>query len=260
MKQIWFITGVLLMHVFSLSVLGQELVTDRPDQTESSNTIPQGCLQVEMGLLLEQNESYDLQGLYSADRYFSAPSTLLRYGLLKGVELRMLSQLNNFKLNISNDVKATFDFSDLEVGTKVQLLDREDVKTKIAFLSHLVIPTGTRMFSNIKYGSINKLAIAHPLTPNVDWGINIGYDYLGTSKGSLTQSMAIGVGVSERFGFFLEEYGDWENFDAYMVNFDAGMTYLLKEHFQLDFSFGTGVNHSMNFLGFGFSWLIANNQ
>jgi len=29
---------------------------------------------------------------------------------------------------------------------------------------------------------------------------------------------------------------------------------LVKDNLQLDFSFGTGINHTMNYISLGFSW------
>ena len=46
-------------------------------------------------------------------------------------------------------------------------------------------------------------------------------------------------------------------FDEHASNFDAGFTYLIKDNFQLDFSFGTGINHAMNYLSIGCSLNIA---
>lgn len=59
-----------------------ELVTDRPDQTESSTTVPYKSVQVEMGW--EHSEEDD-DGL-ETDTF---PQTLLRYGLADNLELRL---------------------------------------------------------------------------------------------------------------------------------------------------------------------------
>jgi biopolymer transport protein ExbD len=42
----------------------------------------------------------------------------------------------------------------------------------------------------------------------------------------------------------------------FVLNFDTGFTYLANENLQFDFSFGTGLNHRMNYLSIGFSWLL----
>ena len=46
-------------------------------------------------------------------------------------------------------------------------------------------------------------------------------------------------------------------FDIHEANFDAGLTYLIQDNFQLDASFGTGINHNMNYFSVGASINIS---
>jgi hypothetical protein len=61
-----------------------ELITDRPDQTESSAVIPIKSLQIETGFVRAIDDSEE-----SRHQQFAYNSTLLRYGLLKNMELRL---------------------------------------------------------------------------------------------------------------------------------------------------------------------------
>jgi hypothetical protein len=88
-------------------------------------------------------------------------------------------------------------------------------------------------------------------------GYNVGYNYFGRENGFLTYSVALAIAITEKAGIYIEPYGDIGLFDKYFSNIDAGITYLLKDNFQLDFSFGTGLNYTMNYLSAGFSWNIA---
>jgi len=238
-----FLIAVLIF--LSGQLYSQTLVTDRPDQTESSSTVELGSLQVESGFLLgftdENNNSV---------RQILLPTTLFRYGLTKGIELRILSQFENLK----NNWQTIEGISDLEIGTKIQLLKKENVNTEIAFLSHLIIPTGTSELSGDKFGTINKLAISHQINKNMGFGYNVGYNYMGFGNGDLSYSMAVGMAINDKVGVYLESYGDVVEFQELLVNFDTGLTYLVKDNLQLDFSFGTGINHEMNYISIGFSW------
>ncbi|MBT6440320.1 MAG: transporter [Flavobacteriales bacterium] len=227
----------------------QQIITDRPDQTEASSTVSKGSLQIESGILLGFNESNS-----EIERQILAPTTLFRYGLTKGIELRVLNQFESIK-NQTN-LKEINGISDLEIGTKIQLLRKEDINTEIAFLSHLIIPTGTKGLSNVNFGTINKLCISHELSEKSSIGYNIGYNYFGTGKGDLSYSLSFATGISEKLGIYIEPYGELTEFSDYKLNFDAGFTYLAKDNFQLDFSFGTGINNTMNYMSLGFSWNI----
>ena len=64
----------------------------------------------------------------------------------------------------------------------------------------------------------------------------------------------ISIAINDKVGVYLETYGDIVEFQELLVNFDTGLTYLVKDNLQLDFSFGTGINHTMNYISLGFSW------
>lgn len=239
---------IFVLLAFSLGIKAQTIVTDRPDQTESSTTVPLKSLQIESGILFGNYEN----GLI---KQTLIPSTLLRYGLTKDIELRFVQQFENIK----NDVTSQSDFgiSDLEIGAKIQLFKKEDINTEIAFLSHLILPTGSNDLTNDKFGTINKLAISHELNDKLGLGYNVGYDNMGEGKGDLTYSVALGIGLGEKFGTYLELYGEHAEFSNWGTNFDSGLTYLIKDNLQLDVSFGLGLNHDMHYFALGCSWNIG---
>ena len=228
--------------------LSAQMITDRPDQTESSSTIPRGSFQVEAGLLFG-----DLNN--KAQRLYLLPTTLFRYGLTRGIELRLGENLVNY--NSESSLENRFGFSDLEFGAKFQILRREDINTEIAFISHAVFPTGSEGLSTDKYGTINKLALSHELNSFLGLGYNVGYNNFGYGKGMFTYSMALGAGFNEKFGAYLEFYGESSELTGFLVNFDSGITYLVQDRLQLDFSFALGLNHRMNYFALGCSWNIG---
>ncbi len=237
----------IFMLAFSILHQAQTIITDRPDQTEASSTVPQGSLQIESGIFLgftaEKTQS---------KRQLLAPTTLFRYGIAKGIEIRVLSQFESLNNQFtSTEVNG---ISDLELGTKTQIFQKEDVNTEISFLSHLILPIGSEGLSSGNFGTINKISIAHDITDKVAVGYNLGYNYFGTGDGDFTYSLALGISVTDKVGIYLEPYGNLVDFNNHFSNFDAGMTYLLRDNLQLDFSFGTGINHTMNYLSTGFSW------
>ena len=246
------------MRIFStiicLIFIGQihaQIITDRPDQTESSSTVGKGNLQLETGVLI---------GFESDDgntiRQILAPTTLFRYGITGGVEVRLLSQFESQKIG----ERTMQGMSDLEVGIKFNILQDENKNTEIAFLSHLIIPRGTSELTSDEYGTINKLSISHALNDKAGIGYNVGYDYFGEGDGNLTYSIALGAGVNEKVGIYIEPYGEYQNLEEFIANFDAGVTYLANENLQFDFSFGTGLTDRMNYTTIGVSWLLISDN
>jgi hypothetical protein len=238
---------ILIAFISTIS-FAQQIITDRPDQTESSSTIPTGSLQIEMGLVVQTLERNSINA-------FAGPSTLLRYGITKGLELRIFNQYESFKYdNLYDDYKIS-GFSDLEVGVKVQLFKHDGVNTEIAFLSHAIIPTAKDGLSNEKVGTINKLSIGHELTDKIGLGYNVGYDYVSEIH-SFTYSLAMGFALGENFGAYIEQYGVYAEQGFFESYFDAGLTYLTSDNFQLDVSYGVGLNNDMQYFSAGFSWNI----
>ena len=177
------------------------------------------------------------------------------YGITKSIEIRGLNQFESVK-NKNTSEKAN-GISDLELGAKVQIFQKENVNTEIAFLTHLIIPTGSMDLNNDKFGTINKLSISHAINDNIGLGYNVGYNYFGLGKGDFTYSVAVGFGITDKFGFYLEPYGEIIDFETHEASFDAGIAYLVKDIVQFDFSFGTGINHTMNYISVGCSINIA---
>jgi len=241
-----------LILVILVIIIGGEIdaqiITDRPDQTESSSTIARGGLQIESGVFM----GYEGGEFFSTRQTF-LPTNLFRYGITNGFELRILNQFEGLEVD-NNSFQG---ISDLEIGAKIQMLKKESLNTEIAFLTHLIIPSGTHELTSGKYGSINKICISHELNENTEIGYNLGYNYFGEGDGDLTYSLALGIGVNDKVGIYIEPYGEVINLEEFILNFDSGITYLVNQNLQLDFSFGTGINHRMNYISAGCSWLIV---
>ena len=69
-----------------------QIITDRPDQTESSSTVEKGALQIESGFLV------GFEGDYSNSiTQLLAPTTLFRQGISNRFELRIVSQFEQIR-------------------------------------------------------------------------------------------------------------------------------------------------------------------
>jgi len=227
------------------TINAQSLVTDRPDQTESASVVGKGILQIESGAAL----AFTGENMM-ATREILAPSTLFRYGVANKIEVRVVNQFGALKCPIQH----IQGMSDLEAGVKIQLHQREECPNELAFLSHLIFPTGTSALSNGAFGILNRLAVSHEFAENIVLGYNAGYNYYGSGKGDLAYSLVLGIAVTDKTSIFIEPYGDFVEFNELMANLDAGFTCLVNPDLQLDFSFGTGINHAMNFISAGISW------
>ena len=242
--------GLVLLVAFGGFVQAQTIVSDRPTQAVSSTVIPKGSLQTETGISV----AFTPSGTKTGTKIL-APTSLFRYGLSEYFELRLLTQFVSRKSPL--DANRTSGMDDLQIGTKIRLLDKEDDPTTVALNVHVAIPTGSRGISSDIYRGVTNLSVSHVLADNVNLVYNAGFNYYTSKNGDLTYAIALDVGVNDKVRFFIEPYGQYTSLLTYEASFDAGLTYLIKDNLKLDFSYGSGLNHKMNFMSVGFSWSTA---
>jgi len=215
-----------------------ELITDRPDQTESSAIVPRGYFQIETGV------TYSDEG--SESRSLEYPGTLLRIGLSQRVELRLGIQgfISEFEGN------NTTGFGDSDIGTKIYLMEESGWRPEMALLASLSMPTGKDGISTERMDPSFRFAFSHTLNDRVSLGYNLGaaWETEPTSSGRSTLSwlqytVTAGFGLSERFGAFVELFGDTPlSADGDTeLSFDGGLTFLLRPNVQLDAALGFGL-------------------
>lgn len=240
----------LFILIFPTIIYSQDsIISDRPGQSDGSTTLPKLSLQIESGMLLQFYEETN----YS-EKCIAFPTNLFRYGLTENFELRFANQYQIIRDQISGS--EITGISDLELGFKFRLINDTNINTELAILSHLLIPSGSKELTNGKYGSINKIAISHQLSDKISLGYNLGYNYYGYGDGDVTYSITIGNAINDKASVFIEYYGEFTEFKHNISSFDAGITYKISKVFQVDFSSGTGINNTMNFLSCGFVWNI----
>ena len=238
------------------SLFSQTINTDRPDQTESSAVVPLGSFQWECGF-----SSMWEPGFGGNIRSMALPNSLFRVSLLEGVELRVVHQLDRVsQRSFGNDEVLSEGTSDVQLGTKIQLFQREGKKTEIAYLGHAVVPTGDAEVTDYDWGMVNKLCISHDVGPDWALGYNLGLD-LVRGNSIATYAVAVGKAINDQLGLYFEPYGEIDaNTGTHWASFDAGLTLLASDTWQWDISDGTGLNYRMNYTAIGFSWLVLPNR
>ncbi|MDG2499618.1 MAG: transporter [Flavobacteriaceae bacterium] len=230
-------TKLLLTFIFfsiSFTSLYSQLTSERPDQTESSLVLSKGHVQIETGISIEDSESNI--------------NTLFRIGIIDGIEMRLNS---NYLINddISNLKKSSF--SDFEIGAKFKILDEDNNRIKIGFLTHLSVPTAPEIFSYNEYGLLSRLLVSHDIKNDSQIGYNIGYNKYNNYDGQFIYTLVYGKSLGS-FGVFFEIFGE-ESSNNSNLNFDSGITYLVDNDKQLDLSIGRGLNSDMFYISAGFS-------
>lgn len=231
------------------------LVTDRPDFTESAETVVAGGVQAEAGYTFSRVDGVETQSL---------GELLLRVGLASRVELRLgvNSYLIEKRLGAEEE-----GFEDAFLGTKVELVEAPlagtPLRPGVAVLVGTTLPTGHESFGGEEMNPEAKLAVAWSLGERFALGSNFNVASLyedGERYGQVSGSAALGISLTERLGAFVEFFGfSRRSPDGSAVHFlDGGVTLLTGEDLQLDARAGLGLDDEATdyFLGVGFAWRI----
>lgn len=227
------LTGV-AMVLFCLQLSAQELITDRPDQTESAWTVPLKALQIESGVSLHRADN---------KLTFQVLQNVWRYSPVSRLEVRLTSGLT-IKAHEARITQTSFD--NLEAGLKFQFTEG---KVPLALLSHLILPTGTL---DAQSGLFCKLLWSHHLGPYLNVGYNVGMEYARDQPLKYNYSLSLSTSLTSHLGYYLEPFGTFGELHAW----DTGLTYLVTPNVQLDFSMGFSFSAAYNYYAFGCSWRI----
>jgi hypothetical protein len=231
-----------------------DLVTDRPDQTESSITIPLRHLQIEAGFIFEQANPEEKNIYYN--------TTLLRFGLLRWFEVRMGMDYAGIeqKDTITDKFFTNSGFSPLSLGGKIQVMHGDGWIPEIAILAHVTVPnTGNEEFIVNCFRPSLRAAISHSASDRISIGYNLALERDCVNELFLgAYTLVIGLRIVENLGGYIETYGFTTETHKLDMRMDAGITWLLRKNFQVDLSGGIGLNSIAPdaFIGFGISWRI----
>ncbi len=239
--------------------LKPELVTDRPDQTESSVIVPLGYVQVETGWSLSRHQE---GGIRTNTHTF--PGTLFRIGALDRMELRLDYGGALWEQTQEAGQSANLGGSgDMGIGTKLYFWEEHNWLPEAALLAGVSLPVGKDQFSSGRADPSFRLSLSHTLSERLSFGYNLGATWESTldetndrdTLSLFNYTAVLGIGLSERAGLFAEVFGDIP-FNAKggpRHSFDGGLTYLIRGNLQIDGSAGIGLSHSADdwFVGLG---------
>lgn len=247
---------LLISFILIFGIANSQIVTDRPDMTESAVIVGKNAFQAEAGLSLTD---YNYTSTINT-KEFQSPHLLLRYGVTQKLELRLSSAYLN---NMFQDNSLNYGgFGDIEIGAKYELVNDEATGFALGIISHLILPSGREEFSNNEVGLINRLAFSYDLSDKIGLSANIGYDRLEV-RDPVFYSIAVSFAINEKIGIYVEPYSE----DAFSLitnnNYNFGITYLVNNNFQLDASYGSNYGkvkpYDMNFISAGFSFRVGAN-
>lgn len=225
----------------------EPLVTDRPDATEASTTVPKGALQIETGAFYTSFEENEIK-----EEVLGLNTTLVRYGILENLELRLGWNFEEGRTTINgmelDDV--TSGMSPLLAGIKVNITEEKGLMPEIALIGHIFLPfTASSDYRPETTATDFRFSLSHTLSEKSSLGYNIGAQWGADSpEAAYIYTLAYGYSITDRFGFYAELYGDLPEDSRANHFWDAGLTYLLMNNLQLDATVGSGITDGQDLL------------
>jgi hypothetical protein len=173
---------------------------DRPDFTESPETVPLGSIQAEGGYTYSRDGSSTIH---------SIGELLVRVPAGTRAELRL--GFNSYSIEHAAGLVRR-GFEDMKVGTKVRLVEREErsMVPNVSILLLSTLPTGHRDIGSKAMQPTAKLALGWQLNERLSLQSNVNYTYAsedGTRFSQWASSASLGADVTPRLETFVEWFG-----------------------------------------------------
>lgn len=235
------------LFCFSYSVSAQQIQTDRPNETESPNTISAHHLQVESGFSFEQQEG---------EKTYEIPEIVLRYGIFKNAEFRIESA---FAIDHDNKEDSR-GIKPVTFGVKYHLIDHKGIVPDISLLGRVSIPwMADHSLQEQKYSPEIRLLAQYSVSKSAHLGYNLGAHWLSnTAKPEYIYTISGDYALTKKIKLVAELYGLTESHHHAQNTADVAVLYVLSKKVQLDFITGSGIMHanSEKFAELGLSFTI----
>ena len=221
-----------------------EIITDRPDVTNSSVVIPDGSLQIENGVNLSARDG---------DRSVDGTNTRLRFGIANCLEF--LVDTPTYFSNISNPQKSGF--SDVAPALKWQISPVPG-KVDLSAVFGVALPTGSASIAGP--GAQPYLQFPWSWELRSGWGLSGMFTEFFRPSDPISRrvtetTFVIEKKVTERASLFVEYVGDYPESRSPAQLLNSGGLYRLGPNQQLDFHVALGLNHNAPsyIIGIGYS-------
>ncbi len=226
------------------------LEADRPDFTEGIATVPPGWIQSEAGYTFSRADG---------NTSHSIGELLVRIPVSNHVEARL--GFNSYSIEHAPGLVRR-GFEDMEVGTKVRLIEREErsLLPSVSVLALTTLPTGHRDIGTSVMQPTGILALGWQLSERLSLESNAKYTYASEDATRFSQwatSASLAAEITPRLGSFFEWFGTSPaSLGAKRADYlNTGVAMRLGNSLTLDARVGANARRGSRdyFAGFGIS-------
>ena len=232
-----------------------ELITDRPDFTESSQVLPRRWMQFETGVTFE-SDGRDV----SKTRSVSFPSALVRIGLGVRTELRIGAE---GYITERQQTGRSAGYSDAELGVKVSLLEERRAGLDLSVIPMASFPTGGAGFTSDGVDPTIKITLGRSLGAGFDLAGNVNFSWITEGDTHFSQQ-ALSVSLNREIGRGWLGYAEIYGFsrvtrsEGAAVTVNGGVSRQFARRVQIDMEAGRALTDEAPnwFAGAGFAVLL----
>jgi hypothetical protein len=211
-------------------------------------------------------------GIQADLKYFNAPTLTLRYGVIKNLELQLVTGytgvITNGTVNIKTKnnvlISATKDesgISGLGLGFIAGLLTNKNIRPSVAFSGIFTLPNiGNKSFTPNKVGVDLGLNFYNLINDEIDIAYNVGTIWSGYDDDpnvAYVYGISPGYTFSDYFGLYLDFNGIYQKGYSPDNRYDVDLSFTLNDYLYLDVYAGSSFNvKKFFFIGSTFSATI----
>jgi hypothetical protein len=225
---------LILVQVYAHVSIGQvqDLVTDRPDQSNAPTLVPVGALQIETGFAIE-NATENTKKLIN---YYN--DLLMRVGVNDNFEIRTGLKYMALTSPTEESVMQS-GLTPIFVGAKIKLAKERRAWPEAAVITHVAFKTWSNAITPTYTSGDLALACLHTLTDQISLTYNFCLVWDGeTPSPGKSYSLSIAYQATRQCGMFFESYGAFPEDNNSDHRVDAGFTFKIKELVQFDVAGG----------------------
>jgi Putative MetA-pathway of phenol degradation len=256
----FFLFSIIINFVFAQSTT---IENDRPSYSNTTYTTPHKWLQTEVGF---SREVIKYEKPYKEVR-LQVPTLLIKYGIAKKVEIRLLTEFEFYKLKLAAGVSRANYLNNFQIGSKFNFMQQRLIIPKISLMAHLIInnfkqkniPIDTVLGFNCKLLFQNKITNGFVL----NYSAGLEWEHLAYKDPEINFSLTPSFHISDDWNLYIEIFGETIEKYTPVFNIGSGLSYKVNSNFKIDITAGGTINKSKAykyapnlFYGFGLSYRL----
>ncbi|MEO0896781.1 MAG: transporter [Bacteroidota bacterium] len=240
-----------LLPIMGCSQFSESIASDRPGQAIGSSSVGKGVFQLQSGY------NFNWQHEDASSSRFTSHTTDLRLGMSDKFEVNGTLGWVSGQLETDTTQLQVGGLRQTDVGLRAQLLENDGWIPSLGIQGRILLNGPRPLLLPDELGAQLILSSSHGLNHNFSINTNWIIGWYGLSESpQASYVLNIGYGINDRWAAFVEMYGGLSTFGTL---FDGGLSFLIDENFQLDFSAGkqAGETTSSWFLDGGLSWRLV---